>query len=238
MGAITSGKVSAELDSKKLDAALKQKLGLNKNIAAMKFCDKIPVDVPVEKGPHFWCAMCGDVFNGEKDSKFFSHEASTCGGCVNIGLRAPRATREEFEAAINASVVGEGKLYVSEDMMTRNRNAFPQFKKRFAGLVVGSLDQIKMPDLVMFSISAHQLCMISTAYAFETGELISGVAGKATCLMTIPTALMDSRPVFCAGDHGGRMFMQLSHDELLICFPFQLVPGLVKNLDRTVYANL
>ena len=56
--------------------------------------------------------------------------------------------------------------------------------------------------------------------------------------MTIPTALMDNRPVFCAGDHGGRMFMRLSHDELLICFPFQLVPGLVKNLDRTVYANL
>ena len=29
--------------------------------------------------------------------------------------------------------------------------------------------------------------------------------------------------------------MQLSHDEMLICFPSQPVPGLVKNLGRTVY---
>jgi len=238
VGAISKGSDRTELDSRKLDAALKQKLGLDKNIAAMKFYDKAPAGVPVEKGPHFWCGMCGDVFNGEGDPLFFSHDASTCGGCVNIGLRAPRATREEFETATNASVVGEGNLYVSKEVMTKNRNAFPQFKKRFAGLVVGSLEQMKSPDLVIFPISAHQLCMISTAYAFETGELITGVAGKSTCLMTIPTALMDNRPVFCAGDHGGRMFMQLSHDELLICFPFQLIPGLVKNLDRTVYANL
>jgi uncharacterized protein (DUF169 family) len=238
VGAISSGKVRAELDSKKLDAALKQKLGLNKKIVAMNFYDKAPVGVPVEKGPHFWCGMCGDVFNGEGGPLFFSNEASTCGGCVNLGLRAPNATREEFETATNASVVGEGNLYVSKEVMTKNRNAFPQFKKRFAGLVIGELEQMKSPDLVMFPISAHQLCMISTAYAFETGELITGVAGKSTCLMTIPTALMDNRPVFCAGDHGGRMFMRLSHDEMLICFPFQLVPGLVKNLDRTVYANL
>jgi uncharacterized protein (DUF169 family)/NAD-dependent dihydropyrimidine dehydrogenase PreA subunit len=238
VGAISRGEVRTELDSHNLDAALKQKLGLNKKIVAMKFYDKAPAGVPVEKGPHFWCGMCGDVFDGEGDPLFFSNDASTCGGCVNLGLRAPKATREEFETATNASVVGEGNLYVSKEVMTKNRNAFPQFKKRFDGLVVGSLEQMKRPDLVMFPISAHQLCMISTAYAFETGELITGVAGKSTCLMTIPTALMHNRPVFCAGDYGGRMFMRLSHDEMLICFPFQLVPGLVKNLGRTVYANL
>jgi uncharacterized protein (DUF169 family)/Pyruvate/2-oxoacid:ferredoxin oxidoreductase delta subunit len=235
--AIGRGRIRAELDSRKLAEALKLKLGLSKNIAAMKFYDEPPEGIPREKGPHFWCGMCGDVFDTQEKPLFFTSEASTCGGCVNLGLRAPNSTREEFETATNASVVGEGNLYRTKDIMTKNRNAFPQYKKRFAGIVIGSLEQVEMPNLVIFPINAHQLCMISTAYAFETGELIMGIAGKAACLMSVPTPLLENKPIFLSGDHGGRMFMRLAHDELLLCFPFSLIPGLVKNLDRTVFAQ-
>jgi uncharacterized protein (DUF169 family) len=55
--------------------------------------------------------------------------------------------------------------------------------------------------------------------------------------MTIPVTLENNRPVFTAADHGGRMFMRLKPEELLIGFPFGLVPGLVKNLGKTVYAH-
>lgn len=237
IGAISRGSLSAELDNYKLDRALKEKLGLSKNIVSMKFYDEPPEGIPVEKGPHFWCGMCGDVFDGQGKPLLFTAEASTCGGCINLGLGATKATREEFETATNASVVGEGKLYAGKEVMTKNRNAFPQFKKRFSGVVIGSLEHIAMPDLVIFPINGHQLCMISTAYAFETGELIMGVAGKAACLMAVPTPLLENKPVFLAGDHGGRMFMRLNHNEMLICFPFRLIPGLVKNLDRTIFAH-
>jgi uncharacterized protein (DUF169 family) len=121
--------------------------------------------------------------------------------------------------------------------MSKNRNMFPHFSKVYAGVVIGSLEHMRKPDLVLFPVNGHQLCMISTAYAFDTGELITGFAGKSTCLMTISTPLMQNRPVFCAGDHGGRMFMRLKDDEILVCFPFSLIPGLVKNLDRTVFAQ-
>ena len=237
MRAIGRGNSRAELDSRKLDSALKKKLSLSKNIAALKFYDQPPAKIPKEKGPHFWCGMCGDIFDNHEKPLFFTTEASTCGGCVHLGLIAPKTTKDEFAAATNASVVGEGNLYLTRDIMTKNRNAFPQYKKRFAGIVIGSLEDIEMPHMVIFPINAHQLCMISTAYAFETGELIAGIAGKATCLMAIPTPLLENKPVFLAGDHGGRMFMRLSHDEILISFPFSLLPGLVKNLDRTVFSR-
>lgn len=237
VGAICKGSSRAVLDAGMLDTALKEKLGLSRHIVAMKFVDKAPGDVPVEQGPQFWCAICGDVFEGQGQPLLFTASASMCGGCANVGLGAKRVAREEFDMALDGQVIGEGNLYAHRDVMSKNRDAFPQFPKIHAGVIVGSLERISRPDLVLFPVNGHQLCVISTAFAFDTGELITGFAGKSTCLMTITTPLMRNRPIFCAGDHGGRMFMRLKDEEILVCFPFSLVPGLVRNLDKTVYAQ-
>lgn len=237
VGAIEKGTARAELDTKKLDKALKKKLGLSKNIAAMKFVDKAPEGIPVEPGPHFWCGICGDIFDGQGQPLLFTAAASTCGGCANIGLGSKKVSREEFDMALDGQVIGEGNLYLNRDLIAKNRDAFPQFPEIHTGVVLGSFDLLNRPDLVIFPINGQQLCMISTAYAFETGELITGFAGKSTCLMTISTPLIQNKPVFSAGDHGGRTFMRLKDEEILICFPFSLIPGLVKNMDRTIYAQ-
>ncbi len=237
VGAIDKGPVKAERDNKKLSAALKEKLGLQREIAAMKFTDKPPETVPAEEGPQFWCAMCGDIFEGQAEPLSFTAEASMCGGCANMGLGAKRVTREEFDAALEASVVGQGNLYASREPMTKNRDVFPRFRHVYSAMIIGSLEAISRPDLVLFPATPEQLTVVSTAFAFETGEVITGFAGKSTCLMTIPETLVANRPVFTAADHGGRMFMRLKPEELLIGFPFSLVPGLVKNLDKTVYAQ-
>jgi len=55
--------------------------------------------------------------------------------------------------------------------------------------------------------------------------------------MTVPAPLTENRPVFASGDHGGRNHMRLAEAEMVISFPYKLVPGLVKNLDRTIYAH-
>jgi len=94
-----------------------------------------------------------------------------------------------------------------------------------------------MPDMVLFPVNGRQMCMISTAYAFDTGEIIMGYAGSAACLMTVPIPLVENRPVFAIGHHGGRTNMRLNDEEFLACFPYRLVPGLVKNMERTVYAQ-
>ena len=154
-----------------------------------------------------------------------------------MGLGTKRVAREEFDAAIEASVVGEGNLYASREPMTKNRDAFSLFRHIYHGMILGSFEKVARPDVVLFPATPEQLAVISTAFAFETGEVITGFAGKSTCLMTIPATLVNNRPVFTAADHGGREFMRLKPEELLICFPFSLIPGLVKNLDKTIYAH-
>jgi len=95
---------------------------------------------------------------------------------------------------------------------------------------------VKMPDIILFPINAHQLSVISTAYTFDTGDIIRGYGGTSQCTMTVPAPLIENRPVFASGDHGGRNHMRLTEAELVMSFPYKLVPGLIKNLDRTIYA--
>lgn len=237
VGAIRKGEIKAELDNKKLDKALKEKLSLKRNIVAMKFADRAPEDVPVEEGPHFWCAICGDIFQGNGSPVFFTSKASTCGGSTMIGIGSNKASKEEFDTVINSIVIGEGKLYATRDLMSKGRDSYPLFPNTYGGVVLGSLEHVSMPDLILFPINAHQMCVVSTAYAFDTGEIINGYAGSPTCLMTVPIPFLRNKPVFTTGDWGGRTRSRMEDDEILASFPYRLVPGLVKNLDRTIYAQ-
>ena len=76
----------------------------------------------------------------------------------------------------------------------------------------------------------------SRTYTFDTGDIIRGYGGTSQCTMTVPVPLIENRPVFASGDHGGRSHMRLTEAEMVISFPYKLVPGLIKNLDRTIYA--
>ena len=237
MGAIGKGKTKVEFDHKRLNKTLKDKLSLKRDIAAMKFADKAPEGVAMEDGLTFWCHICGDIFEGQGNPIFFSARNSTCGGSSALGLGARQnVTKEEFKTVMEV-VAGEGGYFASPDLFTKGRTSFPLFSKVYGGIILGSLEQVAMPDIILFPLNGHQMCMISTAYAFDTGEVITGNAGAGTCLGTVTIPFLENRPVFTCGDHGGRMHMRLKDEEFVVCFPYRLVPGLVSNMDRTIYAQ-
>jgi uncharacterized protein (DUF169 family) len=235
--AITKGPKRAELDHKKVNSALKEKLSLKRGIVAMKFADKVPDGVRVEEGPTFWCAICGDIFEGQGDPVFFRGTASSCGGSKNVGIGSSKVAKEDFDMVIHAQVVGEGNLYATKDLLAKNRTLFPRYPKVYGGMVLASLDRLSRPDIILIAVNCRQMSMLSTAYSFETGEVMTGYAGKSTCLMTITNPFIENRPVFTIGDHGGRTFMRLQDDEMLVCLPYRLAPGVITNLDRTVYVQ-
>ncbi len=227
-----------EFDNVKVANALEEKLGLTKQIVAMKYANKPPEGVEVEEGPQFWCAMCGDVYNGDAEPLFFTAESSMCGGSQMVGVGSRKVEKEVMhEALIGARVIGEGCHYETVEVMSRARDAFPPLQRKNKGVIIGSLKQIKMPDLILFVVNARQLCMTSTAYAFDSGNIIQGFAGSAGCIMAVSYPLAKNRPVFTCGDHGARMFGQLDDNELIMGFPYRLVPGLIKNLGRTHFAG-
>ncbi len=104
-------------------------------------------------------------------------------------------------------------------------------------MIIGLLEEIKMPDIILLPINGHQLCIIAAAYGFDTGEVIYGNAGPGACMGTVIIPFVENKPVFSPGDHGGRSHMRLKDGESLACIPYRLIPGIVKNIDRTAYAK-
>lgn len=236
LGAISKGKTATDFNTAKLNTALKEKLKLTRNIVAMQFADRSPEGVPEEDGLNFWCHICGDIFEGHAGPVFFTAKNSVCGGSSALGLGARRVQREDVLAVIEV-VTGDGGYFTSNDLFTKPRALFPKYTRVYGGVVIAPLAQIKMPDIILFPVNARQMCMLATAYAFETGEIIAGNAGGGTCLATVTIPFLENRPVFSCGDYGGRMHMRLQDDEGLVCFPYRLVPGTVANLDRTVFSQ-
>ncbi len=236
VNAINKGKAKAELNNKKLDRELKKRLSLTRNIVALKFADKAPKRVPVEDGLNFWCHICGDIFEGSAESVFFTAKNSVCGGSAALGLGIRSLNRDDVLAMMEA-ITGEGGYFTCSEFFTKPRSLYPPFPRVYGGLIIGPLQQIKMPDIVVLPVNAKQMSMLSTAYAFETGELILGNAGGGTCLGTVTIPFLENRPTFTCGDHGGRMHMRLKDEESLVSFPYRLVPGTVNNLDRTVFTQ-
>jgi uncharacterized protein (DUF169 family) len=236
MDAIRIGTVKAELNNKNLDKALKKKLALTRDIAVMKFADKVPARIPAEDGLNFWCHICGDIFEGQGTPVFFTAKNSTCGGSLALGLGARTIDRDSYNAMVEITT-GDGGYFATQDLFTKGRSLFPRYPRVYEGLIIGSLSQIKLPDVVLFPVNGKQMCMLSTAYAFDTGEIISGNAGAGTCLGMVAVPFLENKPVFSCGDHGGRMHMRLKDEDFLVCIPYRLVSGIVKNLDKTVLAH-
>ena len=234
--AISPGAEKADFDNAGIDKALKKKLGLTRDIVAMKYADKAPEGFTPEEGVNFWCHICGDIFDKTGGPVFFAGENSICGGGAALGLGARMVSREDVMMVMDA-VSGMGGYFATHDLFTKARADFPKFSQIYKGLLIASLAQLAMPDVILLPVNAHQMCMLSTAYSFETGEVIQGTAGGGTCLGTVVQPFLENKPVFTCGDHGGRMHMRLRDDENLVCFPFRLVPGLLKNMDRTIYAT-
>ncbi len=237
MDAIGKGKTKADFNNRRVDEALKEKLSLNRHIVAMKYVNTKPKEVPREEGPHFWCAICGDIFEGDGKPVYFTAPASVCGGSMMIGIGTLKSNKEEFNMVMDALIIGEGKLMATHDLLSKANLEFPRFPKIHKGVIIGPLDQVEQPDIVMFPVDPHQMCIISTAYSFDTGQVVNGYASGAMCIMAVPFPLVEKKPVFTIGDWGGRTRSRLNDNEMLACLPYSQVPGLLKNMERTLYAG-
>jgi uncharacterized protein (DUF169 family)/NAD-dependent dihydropyrimidine dehydrogenase PreA subunit len=233
---IGKGSAKAQLNHKKLDEALKDRLSLKKDIVAMRFADVPPDGMDLEDGLNFWCHICGDIFDGNGSPQFFTAANSVCGGSTALGLGA-RSTKRDDVVMLFDIMTGEGGYHTTNDLFTKSLPLYPNFPRVYGGVVMSSFSDMSMPDIIILPVNGKQMSMVATAYAYETGESIPGDAGGGTCLETVAKPFIENIPVFTCGDHGGRVHMRLEDTEILVSLPFKLVPGVVKNLNKTVFAQ-
>jgi uncharacterized protein (DUF169 family) len=97
-------------------------------------------------------------------------------------------------------------------------------------LVIGSLENVECPDLVMIITDAHRVMRLCKAYTWKTGELVHGLQGTAWCNQALPGPFRTKTMTHSLGDPPSRKFMNLKAGEMYCTIHYDLLPLVVENL--------
>ncbi|MFN3386568.1 MAG: DUF169 domain-containing protein [Candidatus Thermochlorobacter sp.] len=211
--------------------------GIERDFVAIKFCPTL-ADIPAGTLPYngkgIYCGMWKEVSN--YDAPFYTvPEDHICAGGVSYTGMGQKALSPKMEEVGWSMLIGEGKIYYSRESVTKCQESVPySFKKekRFEATVMGRLEQVPEPDVVLFFCNARQLEWLCHAYSFESGELVHGLAGLSLCALVVPHPYLSGKPVFSPGDLSGRELARMSDGEMCIAFPFKDLAMIARNLYR------
>ena len=211
--------------------------GIDRDFVALKFCPTLS-DVPSYavryQGKGIYCGMWKEVSNYA--SPFYTvPDDHICGGGTSYTGMGQKELSPKMVEHGWSMLVGEGKIYHSRDSVTKCQESVPfSFKKekRFEATVMGRLEQVESPDVVMFFCNVRQLEWLCHAYSFESGELVQGFAGLSLCALVVPHPYLAQKPVFSPGDLSGRELARLNEGELCMTVPFKDIDSIAKNLYR------
>jgi len=211
--------------------------GIERDFVALKFCSTL-ADVPPYavryQGKGIYCGMWKEVSNYPQPFYTVPDDHICAGGTSYTGMGQKDLPPKLVEHGWNM-LVGEGKIYYSRESATKCQESVPfSFKKekRFEATVMGRLEQVETPNVVMFFCNAQQLEWLCHAYSFESGELVQGLAGLSLCALVVPHPYLAQKPIFSPGDLSGRELARMTDGEMCITFPFKDLPTVANNLYR------
>jgi len=196
---------------------LKEMEGYERKIIAFKLCDEVPPDVePYGDDFSFYCAIVGEVWEESRRPFYITNKNIMCGGGVHSGLGARPMTKEDFAMGLSQAI-GKGKAYASREVMRRVNQKSLHFFKHHKYQVVGALEDVEDPDVVMVVADAHRIMRLCKVYTWKTGELTHGQTGTAWCSNSFPLVYRTKTMTYNMGDPPSRRLMGLKKEEMY-CF--------------------
>jgi len=208
---------------------LKEHEGYTRDIIAFKHSDEKPATIPYYGDDvSFECAMIAEIWDTKKPF-YITNKNVLCGGAVYSGIGNKRMTKEDFDAGMVTSI-GKNKAYASREVMRRVNQQIPHHFKHHTYLIVGRLEDIDDPDIVMIVADANRVMRLCKAYTWATGELVHGISGTAWCANSLPLVYRNKTMTFNMGDPPSRFLMRLEPGEMFCFIHYSLFPLIVKNI--------
>lgn len=203
--------------------------GYKRKIIAFKLCDELPKNVePYGEDFSFHCAIVAEIWEGRKPF-YLTGKNVMCGGAVHSGMEARKMTKEEFDMGLSQTI-GENKAYATREVFRRTNQGVPHFFKRYRYQIVGALEDVQDPDVVMIVADANRVMRLCKVYTWKTGELVHGVSGSAWCANSFPFVYRNKTMTFNMGDPPSRYLMKLEPGEMYCFIHYELLPMIVENL--------
>jgi uncharacterized protein (DUF169 family) len=210
---------------------LQEMEGYERKIIAFKLYDEIPKNVEhYGDDVSFLCAICSEVWEGRKPF-YVTKENVMCGGSVYAGIGSRKMSKEEYDAGAS-TFIGPHKAYATREVLRRVNQQIPHHLKHHKYLVIGALEDVEDPDLVMVVAEAHKIMRLCKVYTWKTGELVQSLQGTAWCTSALPMPYRTRTMTFTMGDPPSRNLMQLKPGEMYGIIHYDLLPLIVENFDN------
>jgi len=228
------------MTKQEIEKALKEDMGIQKDIVALKALKEIPGDIPRYEGVAIpgLCAQIGQVL--QDGSMFYTtRENHQCyEGLIATGVC--ELSRKDFREAVE-SFIEEMPLHrdidTAMDFYEKCINTIKVPEKKNACLVVGPLSKVEEPDLVLIFCTPKQADIFMRIHAY-VGELVSGYGGSGGCIFNIRQAFYTGQPSFSTSDLSWRLFIGLTENELTVTYPYEKLSAIAPHITSTAqYVN-
>jgi len=205
--------------------------GYERKVIAFKLCDEVPENAePYGDGVSFHCAVVAEIWGG-RTPFYITKENILCGGALYSGIGNRKITKEEFDLGMSQTI-GINKGYVTREVMRRATQQIPHHFMHHTYQVIGALEEVEDPDVVMVVADAYKVMRLCKAYTWKTGELVHGLSGSGWCTNSFPLVNRTKTMTFNMGDETSRVLMNLDPGEMYCFIHYDLLPLIVENLEN------
>lgn len=223
------------MDKASIEKTLKEDLGIEKDIIALKPLKEFPTNIPQYEGvatPGL-CAQIGEVLK-DKNVFYTTRENHQCyEGLIATGVC--EVSREEYKETVKELL---DTYPYHKDLDTAMRfyeeciETIKPPKVENKCLLVGPFSKIKEPDLVLIFCNPKQADILIRIQAY-VGDLFKGFGGSGGCIFTIRYAFQTRKPSFSTSDLSWRMFVGLNENEMTVTYPYERLVEIAHHIKST-----
>lgn len=206
--------------------------GYERRIIAFKLYDDVPAGIEhYGDDLSFLCAIVAEIWQEGRKPFYITNRNCLCGGALYTGIGNRRIEKEEFDAGMSQTI-GMKRGYANrENFRSINQQIFHIFHHR-KYLVMGALEDVENPDVVMVVADAYRVMRLCKAYTWKTGRLVHGLSGSAWCTNSFPLVYKTRTMTFNMGDEQSRCLMNLDPGEQYCLIHYELLPLIVENIEN------
>jgi len=228
------------MNKETIEKILKEDLGVQKELIALKPLKEIPLNIPPYEGvatPGL-CTQVSEVVK-KKNVFYTTRENHQCyEGLIATGVC--ELSKKEYKETITELL----KTYPYHKDVDTAMNFYDRCiesikppKVENKCLVVGPLSKIDDPALVLLFCTPKQADILIRVQAY-LGGLFKGFGGSGGCIFTIRYAYSNREPTFTTSDLSWRMFVGLNENEMTVTYPYERLVEIAPHIKSTAeYVN-
>ena len=206
-----------------------KEMGYERKVIAFKNFDQVPkIAEPYGDAISFHCAIAAEAWEEGRKPFYITNENVLCGGAVYSGIGNRKVSKEEFDLGMSQTI-GVGRGYATREKFRSVNQQIPHHFLHHKYQVIGVLEKVEDPDVVMVVASAYKIMRLCKTYTWKTGELVHGLSGSAWCTCSFPHVFRTKTMSFATGDEQSRILMGLDEGELSCLIHYDLLPLIIEN---------